>query len=210
MHTLRRPRLALASALVVTAFAAWQAARAGWTGPSVAPAPPAVAIVSLERLSDLLNERKDRDAAHAARVESYQKQLDQAVNDMKIAEDDLKQLKKGDPTLNAKRLRFVEAEAVAKARMAGLNRIRDIDRGDILSEIYGKVVAAAQQIAEREGYDLVMLDDRSIQPPDDSSPQAVLGAITARRVLYASSRLDITELVAAKMNNDYAANKGKK
>jgi len=72
--------------------------------------------------------------------------------------------------------------------------------------IYNHIRDASAELADRDGYGLVIMDDSAIPIPADS--RDVLGDISARRVLYASSTLDITQMLIDYMNTQWRAAHG--
>lgn len=204
-------RSLLAGALCVAgALALWQTAPLATGQVAAAPGSPTrIAVINLEVASAQLDELKARMNDFNERVKAYQKQVDEAVQRWKIVEDDLRQLKPGDARLNAKRVELFEARSAAEARTAALKRVIDSEKGEALLAVYQRLVAAAQEVCEREGFDVVLSYDPKLEMGEDVTERAVQATMSVRQVLYASSRVDITRLVVTKMNNDYAANKGK-
>lgn len=201
-------RAAGVAAVCGAVFFGLQAA-SGRAGVGPAPATPsAVAVVDVTQITGALTETKDLIAAQKERFDSYRKQVEQANTDAKAAEADAKDaVEKNDPSRNAKIAKAIEADAQAQARNNALLKVKDIEEGATKQAIYDKIIAAVNAVAEEQGLDLVMLDDRPLRARDGSSQDAVMGAVTARKVLYARSRLDITKDVITRMNNDYAAQK---
>lgn len=69
--------------------------------------------------------------------------------------------------------------------------------------IYGELVAAAEEIAQREGYDVVLY----MSPPEivGFDPDTVKEQIRGRKVIYSSPNVDITQAVLDKLNETYRA-----
>ena len=99
----------------------------------------------------------------------------------------------------------VELEATYEARGKAYQRMIDLDHGDILNDLYPKAVAAVQAYAAKEGYDVVLLDDRPMQLPDSGSVKEYNEVIQKKRVLFAKDGTDITDQLITVMNNEYAA-----
>ncbi|MEM7622002.1 MAG: OmpH family outer membrane protein [Planctomycetota bacterium] len=83
----------------------------------------------------------------------------------------------------------------------------DLLQAALTRELYGKITEAVGRIAERDGYDIVLFDDKSISLNDPSSASFAgsVNAIKSKKVLYASDVVDLTNSVLALMNNEYAA-----
>ncbi|MEL6499383.1 MAG: OmpH family outer membrane protein [Planctomycetota bacterium] len=83
----------------------------------------------------------------------------------------------------------------------------DLLQAALTRELYGKITEAVTRIAERDGYDIVLFDDKSISLNDQAAASFAgsVEAIKSKKVLYASDVVDLTNSVLALMNNEYAA-----
>lgn len=207
MHNPTWSRAGAVAALAAAVFFGLQAARGGSAG-AAPPAPATVAVVDVTQITGALTEAKDLSAAQAQRFDGYRKQVEQAETDAKAAFADAEEAKKlNDPSMNAKIAKAIEAKAQLQARANALQEVKEIEAGTTKQALYDKVIAAVNAVADEQGLDLVLLDDRPLRAPDGSRQDGVLGAITARKILFARKRLDITQDVITRMNNDYAAGK---
>ena len=175
----------------------------------MAPAATVVAVVDMRKAingADELKvrgeERKARDDARQADLDKLKADVDQMIEASKL---------KADGSLEAVKSR---AEAIVKratleAQLKAYQQLTDIEAGDILSDIHAKVIATVEALAKREGYQLVLTDDRGLTIPKGHPSDEVIGAINARRVLFVESALDITERVLTALNNEYNAGKSK-
>ncbi len=201
-------KLALAAAfgLAVTAgFAVSSLARPD--APSFVGAPSVVALVDLEKLMNGLTELDARNADLNARKEKLQaqlndikKQIDAIDNDLKnnIAESDVK-------ARTEKYAQKFELDALYEARGKAFQRLIDLENGDIIRALYEKASQSINAFAQKNGIDLVMLDDRAISFPKRASVKEVNSIIESKRILAANDALDITERVLTMMNNEYKA-----
>lgn len=201
-------KLALAAAfgLAVTAgFAVSSLARP--EAPSFVAAPSVVALVDLEKLMNGLAELDARNADLNARKEKLQaqlndikKQIDAIDNDLKnnIAESDVK-------ARTEKYAQKFELDALYEARGKAFQRLIDLENGDIIRALYEKASMSINAFAQKNGIDLVMLDDRAISFPKRASVKEVNSIIESKRILAANDALDITERVLTMMNNEYKA-----
>ncbi len=83
----------------------------------------------------------------------------------------------------------------------------DLLQANLTRELYTKIVEAVGRVAERDGYDIVLFDDRSISL-DDAQAATFAGSVAAiksKKVLYARDVVDATDSVLALMNNEFAA-----
>jgi Skp family chaperone for outer membrane proteins len=179
--------------------------------PAPAPQPAAVAVIDLQKLTDGLKEFKDLNADNLVKGQDYQKKLKDMSDAIDKINADLKDvIPASDYKRRAQALadRF-ELQATLKARKETYQSLYDVDHGDIIHQVYDKILAAVADIAKRENYDIVLLDDRAIQlAPMGTATDKELGpSIESKRILFARDGMDITDRVITKMNNDYAAGK---
>lgn len=193
--------LALGAALIGAAFAT------GANATNVRPPaqPTAVAVVDVVTVLDGLSEKAVMEQRLQQSVTDRQKQLDEVVAKIKTAQDDLKILKEGTPEYREKVRQLLELNAVAEARRNILQRIVAFDKGDMLRDIYTKITVAVQKIADRNGYDIVVLDDSNFPLPNEAADSDMERAILTRAILYRHDSVDITAQVITLMNNEFNA-----
>ena len=205
-RALRSPVLGLvAAAAVLGGFSAGSAlSSARMKGPT------AVGIVDLERLLPTLNEINDVNKANESRAASMQKD----VNALKSSFDNImKELETISKTDTQARLeKFIQAQE-AKAAFESKFKIAQtklsIERGQFLRPFYKKIQDACAKLAADQQLDLIILDDRRKEIPDDESltDGQVTQIIKDKHVLYAGKAVDITDNLTTQMNNEYAAGK---
>ena len=204
MPTTLRRGLLIASICLIGALAA------GLDQPSKAPAPAAVAVVDLAKLSKNLDEAKNLSEALARQRDEAQKKIEEIKTELTNVNKDLDGLKekKGTPEYFRLLAKKFELEATLKARGEGLQQLIDIAEGDNMKIMFTRVVEAVTRIGKERGYDFILWDDRAIVPPTNPATGAqVWNIIRDRRILFASERVDITEQVLTQMNNEYKAAK---
>lgn len=193
--------------LTVVAFVGWRAG-AESTEQRLKAEPSAVAIVDIERALNSLKELENLNAALADRVKVRQDDLDALKKRIETLDADLKeQPTTPDATEKRRQLRaqIFELTETAKARTNAYQSLINIEKGEIIKPLYEKLVAGIGEIAAKEGYDLVLFDNRNLKVPNDV--QAVINEVIQQKsVLYAGDSLDITDQVITLMNNKYAAN----
>ncbi len=86
----------------------------------------------------------------------------------------------------------------------------DIEKSLVVQDLYRQVKEAIASLAEAEGYDLVLIDDSQgdlqINPDVQLSREGqVFQQVSLRKVLYASSMVDITDDLIVRMNNAFDA-----
>ena len=84
----------------------------------------------------------------------------------------------------------------------------DIEKSIMLRDLYKQIKEAVAELANVEGYDLILVDDSGgelgIDPNSQQSREAqILRQITRRRALYSADTIDITDEIIVRMNNAY-------
>lgn len=182
-------------------------ARSGDTTALAAPTPTVIGLVDIAKLMNNLQELKDRNDLTMSKGKQLQEKLTEISSQIKQIDGELKDvIPKDDKAKRIERLaQRVELEATYEARGKAYQRMIDLDHGDILNDLYPKATAAIQAYAAKEGYDVVLLDDRPMQLPDSGSVKDYNEVIQKKRVLFAKEGIDITDQLITVMNNEYAA-----
>jgi len=194
----------LVACLVVIGIIGWRAG-AESTGARLRAEPTSVAIVNVEKALNDLAELADLNTALKARVDARQKDLDDLRDRIKRLDEELK-LQPENSTEKRRELRaqIFELTETAKARTNVYQSLINIEKGEIIRPLYTKLVAGVGEVAAKEGYDLVLFDNRALEVPLDT--QAVINEVIQQKsILYANERLDITDQVIVLMNNKYKA-----
>lgn len=191
----------------VAAMAGVALFRAGATSlpQAPAPAPSVVGLVDLTLVTKGLNEIKERNAQLNAKAAEYQKQLDELAGKLAKINEDIKLLPSTSKDRRAKIFEGLELEQQAKARQQVLRKTVELDAGEILTDVYKKVTDAAAKVAAKDGYSLILLDDRSVSLPTDAPDEEVNRAIFAKRVLFAAESVDLTQRIITEMNTEFNA-----
>lgn len=170
-----------------------------------APAPSVVGLIDLTLVTKGLNEIKERNAQLNTKAADYQKQLDDLAGKLAKINEDMKLLPAESKERRAKIFEGLELEQQAKARQQILRKTVELDAGEILTDMYKKVTQTAAKVAEKDGYSLILLDDRSVSLPKDAPDEEINRAIFAKRVLFAAESVDLTQRVITEMNNEFNA-----
>jgi len=196
--------------LVLTAALAWHAGASNAASTALAARPPAqptaIASIDIVEVFEQLNERSALEAQLKARVEKRQEQLDEINKRIQGIQSDLETtLKPGTDEYKEKVREFMEQRAVAEARRNALQQIISIDQGALRRQLYAKIETAIAKIADRDGIDLVILDDSGFPIPEDVADNDVYRAIITKGVIYRHDSINLTQSVITMMNNEYAA-----
>lgn len=164
----------------------------------------AVAIVDLERVMLGLEEKAKRESDMKGRIATFQTTMD----DLKKTLEGLTKQLELTPVENVAARREIkqkqiETAALADARKQALQTLISIETGEILRAMYTKINDAVDRIAEKDGWDMVLLDNRSIKMPETVTDREINFIIQSRTVLHAANSIDITDEVITLMNNEY-------
>lgn len=205
---LRSPAFAAACVLGV-AIVASTALRVGATPAPAQATPTSVAVVNLQVINQLA-ELKDLNDGVSARAAQYQKTIDGLNDEIKAIKNEL------DNTIpKTDRQRRMQREADMyllmqrkESSVKAFSELLNIDQGAVLMALHDKLVATVSALAQKEGYDLVLVDDTSFHAPERATDDQVSIWARQRSILYRNSAIDLTDRVLTIMNNEYAAGKG--
>ncbi|MCA9284996.1 MAG: OmpH family outer membrane protein [Phycisphaerales bacterium] len=164
------------------------------------PTKPAVmASLDLERVYNSLN----RQAAADAELQAMADEMQKGIEVKRVALDELKaDLDSFQPgSADHKRLLGeIEFEALRFNALVEFNRQKiEARRAELIRRIYGEIKESVKTLAEQNGIDAVYLDD-SLPPIEPADPKGTMQQISARRMLYSSQSLDITDALISFMN----------
>lgn len=164
----------------------------------------AVAIVDLERVMNGLTEKKRREDDMKALIGQRQASLDELKKTLDGLAKQLEVLPKDDRTkMREIKQKQIETAATAEARKQALQTLISLETGEILREIYFKINDAISRVAAKDGWDLVLLDNRSIDIPDALTDREINFIIQSRTVLHAANSVDITDDIITLMNSEF-------
>lgn len=170
----------------------------------------AVAVIDLSRVLEGLQEPKDRDADRRGRAAKITEELNKAGEDLERLQKETEELVRGSQQWRDKMLRLRQEAAALVARRDAHQQFLDREQLEFLRELYMRIADTGLRIAKRDGWELVIWDDRSLPVPMiggdlAKSATALDNSITSRRVLHAADRVDLTAQIITVMNNEYQA-----
>jgi outer membrane protein len=169
-----------------------------------------IAVADASRIFNEMQETKDAQAQmqeERNRLEAIGKEKADEVNKLKAQRDQLKPDAPGYDDLTDKLndayndFQAWRASAQAKAERAQKRQV---------ATLFQKVELATAEIAQRDGYDLVLAKQRP-QLPDNLDAlkyEQIVATLSARNVLYSSPRADISDQVIAVLNTKYKGRGG--
>jgi Skp family chaperone for outer membrane proteins len=92
----------------------------------------------------------------------------------------------------------------AWTKMVSLSEEREQKKN--LRELWSRIEAATDVVAKKNGFDLVLTDNRQALPnAENATYQGYMETFAMRNTLYAASTVDITDKIALQVEADYAA-----
>jgi Skp family chaperone for outer membrane proteins len=172
---------------------------------------PVVVTVDMTRLVDGLEQRQAAEADLKARSDRFE--ADQATRSQELA--DLKEQLKAIPETDKKAReelqdRYGRKAVKFQAWQQAQKEAFEIDTALQLRDIDNSIRAAIADLAEANGYDLVLTDDSAREITYNREAQVPGGVqvrqqMLSRRVLYVDRSVDVTNELIARMNNEFNA-----
>lgn len=183
---------------------------------TIAPVQPAtVATVDLPRVLEGLSQRSNAEAElrqMAARINEERGQREQELTRLEADHEQLRRAAVDNPAAGAEadsvEERLVYETLRYRAWMQFSNEQVDLEQALILQDLYRVVKQSLAEMAESEGYDLVLIDDAGGELTIDPNSRATRTAqieqqMMSRLMLYADNAIDITDDLVERMNNAY-------
>ena len=168
-----------------------------------APRPLSAATIDLQRVyADLL------EAADAnTRLDNMAEQLDGEITrrraELEVMEEELDLHPEGSAqhTQAAERMLRMSYEFDEYVDLA-MRRI-DAQSARDLRQIYAKIRDTAERLATEMGYDTVFVDDTVVPLPLNATKDEMQRQISARRMIWTSDAIDLTDALVERMNAEY-------
>jgi len=193
--------LALAAAMTL--------ASAVRTAPAADPSggTPSIAVANLDKIRSSLAEWKDVSAQLDLEANSVKQEAQQKQTNLKAEKDALAFLTVGTQAYIDKNTQYehdnIEAQIWLKEKQNSLDR----NLKSHLKQIFQEILDAVAQVAQKDGYSLVISDQRPAIPDDieDMTLNELQGRMSARSVLFSDQSRDISGEVITLLDKNYAA-----
>ena len=166
--------------------------------------PTAAGVVNLEEVFAGLTERAEADAALQQMADSLQRDSETQSQEIENLAADLEDYPPGSEkyqqVLEEYSLKTLEYQAFIEFSRQKIS----IEKSLIYKRIYQAIRLAASEIAKEDGYQLIIVDDGVRDLPAVAEAE-MIRQISARKVLYAESTIDLTEQLLARMNQATAS-----
>ena len=194
-------RIIMLTAVVASTVVAWDAV----AGRASVP-PTVMGTIDLPRVLEALDEWKAEVTRSTAAGESFQAELIKRRDNLDALAADLDDFVVGTKQYEGAEHAIKKASIDLRAFMslADLREARTKQRA--ILRIYNHIREGTSAVSQQEGYGIVLMDDSAIPISEESSD--VLGDISARRVLYASPTLDVTDAIILHLNAQWQAAHG--
>ncbi len=194
----RQPRFLVATLIgAIVSLLAYQSF--GGSTKTIIIDPAVVGTVNLEKVYAAIPQK----ALAEQSLQGFGQSLDDTINgfveEIEVLEADLEGL-----SPNSQRYEEMTAELMRKTLeyegyVQFANNRLELAKAEALRDIYLELRSAIARISQRNGYDLVIVDD-TVGDLTPTTEQEMQRQISARRVLYGARTIDVTDLVIAEMN----------
>ncbi|MBS0190690.1 MAG: OmpH family outer membrane protein [Phycisphaerales bacterium] len=168
-----------------------------------------VALVNIEKILNSLDEVKIAQTRIQASGTQRQNEINELNKQIKEANDKLDLMPLNDVNRRDEAVKLMQLNAIAAAKAQAYQAIINIEKGDLFKDAHGHIMDACKQYAEKNGIELVMVDDRVLQFLENDPVEKVSSLIAQKRILYGAPSIDITDAILTMMNNQFQANGGK-
>jgi len=161
-----------------------------------------IATFDLEKTFNSLHQKKASDAKLLAVAETMNAEGEAEHKKIKQMETELEDHLPGTPKFKELMENYSQASYEYRALLEFDKAKIDRERAKTLKSIYGDIRKAVDSLASERGYDIVFVDD-SINEIPAAGEEETNRQISARRMVYTSASVDITEELIAHMNKSF-------
>jgi len=199
---IRRSAVSFAIAALVAVGASSSSARAQGA-PKIATASPARIFVEMQETKDLRQQLE----AQTGQLQNEAKNRQQKVKDLQAARDLLKpdspQYAEAERQFMQEAIQFDTWTKITQAQLQGQQKQQ-------MKQLFDKIIAATSQVAQQQGYDLVLADQRPELPENLGmiNVEQLRQLLNQRNVLYENEKVDISSQVITNLDSQYKASGG--
>ena len=200
--TIRRSAVSFTIAALIALGASSSSARAQGS-PKIATASPARIFVEMQETKDLRQQLE----AQTGQLQNDAKNRQQKVKDLQAARDLLKpdspQYAEAERAFMQEAIQFDTWTKITQAQLQGQQKQQ-------MKQLFDKIVAATSQVAQQQGYDLVLADQRPELPENLGmiNVEQLRQLLNQRNVLFENEKVDISSQVIANLDSQYKASGG--
>jgi len=173
--------------------------------PSANAAGGKVGSIDLNKVLDQLDEKLFRERQLEAFLKGLEDNVNEKAKGVKQGREELSILTRKSASYIAKREEVLRLTAQVQAEAQAAKMIAEEKKKTMQVDLYEKISDATREFAKRGGYDLIVVDDSKERIPEEANPQQAQAAMVGRRIMFASPDIDVSDQVAAQMNNEFKA-----
>jgi Skp family chaperone for outer membrane proteins len=199
---IRRTVVSLAAAALLSLGLAAAPASAQ-NAPRLATASPARIFVEMQETKDLRQQLEQQ----TGQLQNEAKNRQQKVKDLQAARDLLKpdspQYSEAERAFMQEAIQFDTWTKITQAQLQGQQKSQ-------MKQLFDKIVAATSEVAQQQGYDLVLADQRPELPENLGmiNVEQLRALLNQRNILFANEKVDISPAVIANLDSKYKAGGG--
>ncbi len=162
----------------------------------------AVAVVSVGDVFNAMEEKTAIEATLQRRKDELEAYKNQKSDEIRDIQAEMQLLNRASPEYKAKELDVQRRAFMLKAELELQAALLNRENSLLKEALYRKILAAVAEVAQAEGYDVVLFKEGEPNFPNDN-PQQINTLVELRKVLYNANDLDITPKVQTVINNRY-------
>ena len=168
--------------------------------------PSRIATIDLEKTYNSIERFTAAQATIKASADELDKKVKAAESTVKDLEAELESFQPGSDAQAAAIQKLQIAVGEFRAVQEFARAKLELERARALRDTYLAIKDAARRLAERDGYDYILLDD-SLPEMDLKNATQTMQQISARRFIFATPKSDVTTALVAFMNDEWKASK---
>ncbi len=160
-----------------------------------------IAVVNIKDVFAQYQKAKDFEDALEAEAKDEKEQMDRVEKDLNDLKQEIDVLEATSALRKEKIEKFISQQAVAKFKVEEWNNRTKLRLNTNTAVIYNEIRKATDAYCKEAGIDLVFKTETALL--DEKSKESANQRVNRRNVLYSSDSLDITKVVAGRLNDDY-------
>lgn len=166
-------------------------------------APTVVGLIDLQVLIEGLEEVKTQNVEVQKRAKELQGQLDAIIKEYEAAKTAYDAAPQTDPRKFELGVKAQSLAMMAEGNTKGLKAALALEKGRYWKQLYPRINAAVDKLAQQQGLDLILLDDRKLTLPMDKelTDDQITGFLQSKKIMYAKNTVDVTGQLIDLMNN---------
>lgn len=166
-------------------------------------APTTVAVLDIDRLSAEMDEFKVPAEDFQSKQTARREELRAIQTRMSSIAEELELIPDGDQDTRISKLtQQAVLESELKTKQQLYQQASDLEQAQLFKKMFDRIEAGAKQIAQRDGIDIVLVDDRVFKL-SATNRAAQSAALESKKILFATDAVDITDELLTMLNNEF-------